>query len=358
MASTFIEKFTSRERGSPKGSSSGEGAEMSFLEHLDELRSRLIRSFIFVFVAFLVCWFFSDHIYNFLARPVQRALADAARRQLPFEGLNGQEQTVTLDSLKPDDTLRYSFAEATKLGSVVIPAGTSVSARVATDSEGKRALLTDEVLYAGGAVVPKGVRLPLNLDVNAEFNKLTVSTALEPFALYVKVSLYAAICLALPFLLYQIWAFISPGLYPHERGYVLPFILLSTTSFVIGAAFAYYVIFPPAAKYLLGLGQDFRLLLKANDYFDFIILVMLGMGLVFQMPAITYVLARIGLVSAGFLIRIWKTSLIVILIAAAILSPSNDVPNMLLFAAPMIALYIVSIFVAWLCGRPRRRSEV
>ena len=96
------------------------------------------------------------------------------------------------------------------------------------------------------------------------------------------------------------------------------------------------MIFPPAAKYLLGLGTDFRLLLKADDYFDFIIIVMLGMGVVFQMPAITYVLARIGLITARLMIRVWKTALIVILIAAAVLSPTNDIPNMLFFAAPML----------------------
>ena len=92
-------------------------------------------------------------------------------------------------------------------------------------------------------------------------------------------------------------------------------------SFVLGAMFAYYVIFPPAAKYLLGLGRDFRLLLKADDYFDFIIIVMLGMGVVFQMPAVSYVLSRIGLLTAGFLVRSWKTALI-IFIAAAVLSPT------------------------------------
>jgi sec-independent protein translocase protein TatC len=354
MASALSNKIANRTHAPDEEAG---GAQMSFLEHLDELRSRIIRSLIFVFVAFFFCWFVSDHIYNFLARPVQKALSEARERQLPFEGLDAQQQPIPLDTLKADDTLRYAFAETTKLGSTIIPAGTSVAARVAMDANGNRVLLTDENLYAGGVVVPKGVRLPMNLNVRiaGDESKLTVTTALEPFTLYVKVSLYAAICLALPFLLYQIWAFVAPGLYPHERGYVLPFILLSTISFVIGALFAYYIIFPPAAKYLLGLGQDFRLLLKADDYFDFIILVMLGMGLVFQMPAITYVLARIGLVTAGFLIRIWKTSLIVILIAAAILSPSNDVPNMLLFAAPMIALYVVSIFVAWLCARPRQR---
>jgi sec-independent protein translocase protein TatC len=180
-----------------------------------------------------------------------------------------------------------------------------------------------------------------------------VTTALEPFSLYVKVSLYAALCVSLPFLLWQIWAFVSPGLYPHERAYVTPFISLSTISFILGAAFAYYVIFPPAAAYLLGIGSDFRLLLKANDYFDFIIIVMLGMGIVFQMPAITYVLARIGLVSARLMIKVWRPALIIILIAAAVLSPTNDIPNMMLFAAPMLVLYVVSVFIAWIFGRPR-----
>ena len=183
-----------------------------------------------------------------------------------------------------------------------------------------------------------------------------MTTALEPFSLYIKVSLYAAICLSVPFLLFQIWGFVSPGLYPHERGYVTPFIALSSVSFVLGAMFAYYVIFPPAAKYLLGLGSDFRLLLKADDYFDFIILVMLGMGLVFQMPAVTYVLARIGLVTASFLVRIWKTAGIVILIAAALISPTSDIPNMMLFAAPMLVLYCISIFIAWIFAKPRTAS--
>jgi sec-independent protein translocase protein TatC len=83
---------------------------------------------------------------------------------------------------------------------------------------------------------------------------------------------------------------------------------------------------------------------------------MLAMGVVFQMPAITYVLARIGLVTAGYLVRVWRISLVVILIAAAVLSPTNDVPNMLLFAAPMIVLYVISIFVAWIFGKERRAT--
>ena len=331
---------------------------MSFLEHLDELRRRLIRSFIFIFVATTACWFLSDRIYAFLAAPVERALADAQRRQVPIAGQTGTEMIASITSLKENDSGRYVFAEETKLGTGLIPAGASVNARVFKDAEGKLALFTDEPLFAGNTVIPKGVRLPTELATATESysgvnDKLIVTTAMEPFSLYIKVSLYAAVGLSVPFLLLQIWGFVSPGLYPHERAYVTPFILLSSISFVLGAAFAYYIIFPPAAKYLLGLGSDFRLLLKANDYFDFIILVMLGMGVVFQMPAVTYVLARIGLVTAGFLVRVWKTAMITILIAAAFLSPTADIANMLLFAAPMFVLYLISIFVAWIFNKPR-----
>lgn len=351
--STFL-----RALGSGKGKEEELGGQMSFLEHLDELRSRLIRSLGFVFLAAMVCWFVSDRIYAFLAVPIEHALAEAQRRQVPINGLTGNEKILPLTAVKENDLGRYIFPEETKFGTSVIPAGASVMARVAKDSQGQLALFTEESLYAGNTIIPKGVRLPIDLKALPEdyagiSDKLIVNSLMDPFSLYVKVSLYAALCLSLPFLLWQIWAFVSPGLYPHERGYVTPFIALSSISFVLGAAFAYKIIFPPAAKYLLGLGQGFRLLLKADDYFDFIIIIMLGMGIVFQMPAITYVLARIGLVTAKFLVKIWKTALIVILIAAAVISPTNDIPNMLLFAAPMIALYVVSIFVAWIFSRPR-----
>jgi len=354
--STFL-----KARATGRGKEEELGGQMSFLEHLDELRSRLIRSILFVFLAATVCWFVSDRIYAFLAVPVERALAEAQRRQVPINGLTGNERILPLTSVQENDVGRYIFPAETKLGASVIPAGASVMARAVKDSQGQLGLFTDEPLYAGNTIIPKGVRLPVDFKALPEAysgisDKLIVTSAMEPFALYMKVSLYGALCLSIPFLLWQIWAFVSPGLYPHERAYVTPFIGLSSVSFVLGAAFAYKILFPPAAKYLLGLGQDFRLLLKADDYFDFIIIVMLGMGVVFQMPAITYVLARIGLVTAGFLIRIWKTSIIVILIAAAVLSPTNDIPNMLLFAAPMFALYVVSIFVAWIFSRPRRAS--
>jgi sec-independent protein translocase protein TatC len=336
------------------------GGQMSFLEHLDELRKRIVVSVVFVVVAFAACWFVSDTIYDFLSKPIRRALSEAARRDFPVTGLTGEERILPISELKQGDHGTYVFDRATNLGAASIASGAAVKAAVERDHDGKLGLFTEEPLYTSNAVVPVGVRLPVEFAETAigqpsADERMIVTTAVEQFTLYVTVSMYTAIAVSVPFLLWQIWGFISPALYKHERSYVTPFIGLSTISFVIGAAFAYYILFPPAARYLLGLGGgEFQLLLKASDYLDFITLIMLAMGLIFQMPAITYVLARIGLVTAGFLVRTWKISLVVILIVAAVVSPTGDIPNMMLFATPMMGLYIVSIFIAWFFGKKRQ----
>jgi sec-independent protein translocase protein TatC len=257
---------------------------------------------------------------------------------------------------------RYVFDRGTKLGVTVVASGTSVQSIVGRDGNGKIGLFTTEPIYIGNSIIPKGIRLPVdfnkpNTDEPSADERLIVTTVPESFTLYITVSLYAAIVLSMPFLLWQVWGFISPALYKHERKYVTPFILLSSISFVIGTAFAYYVLVPPALTYLLGLGEDFRLMLRATDYFDFITIVMLAMGVIFQMPAITYVLARIGIVSAGFLISSWKIAIVVILIVAAVVSPTGDIPNLMLFATPMMFLYLISIFVAWFFGKKRTTQE-
>lgn len=336
--------------------------QMSFLEHLDEFRKRLVKSVVIVLIAFMGCWFVSDRIYNFLAIPIQEAIAQQQNREIPVTGISGEEKILTLDNLKEGDTGLYIFDQDTKLGVGFIPKGTSVQSKAANDGKGNLKLYTDEAIYTSNAIITKGVELPVNLlakidSSQADRGKLIITTAPEAFTLYVTVSLYAGIALSIPFLLWQIWGFISPALYRHERKYVTPFIGLSTVSFVAGAAFAYYILFPPAVKYLLGIGADFSLMLRATDFFDFITLIMLAMGVIFQMPAITYVLARIGLVSAGFLIKVWKIALVVILIVAAVVSPTADIPNMMLFAAPMMLLYVISIFIAWFFGRKRKNDS-
>jgi sec-independent protein translocase protein TatC len=328
------------------------GGQMSFLEHLDEFRRRLVRSVLFIFCAFMFCWFYADRIYNFLAIPIQRELSAVNQNRL--------ESKEKFTAVEEGNIGRFVFDKATNLGTIVVPIGTSVEAKVSKCEEEKLCYFTEEEIFIGDFVVPKGVKVKelrtgTATQIGSE-EQLIVTTAVEPFTLYVTVSLYTAIALSVPFLLWQIWGFISPALYKHERRYVTPFIALSSTSFVIGAAFAYYILFPPAVRYLLGLGEDFRLMLKATDYFDFIILIMLAMGLIFQMPAITYVLSRIGIITAGFLIKSWKFSLVIILIVAAVVSPTGDIPNMMLFATPMMALYILSVFIAWFFGK-KRQSE-
>lgn len=337
------------------------GNQMSFLEHLDEFRRRLVNSVIVIVIAFLFCFYVSGEIFNFLSVPIRQALSEANRREVPVEGRTGNEKVLSINTLAEGETGRYVFDKSTTFGGNVVSSGTSVTAKVERDATGKIGLFTDEPIFINNVIIPKGIRVPVdfegkNINEPSADERLTVTTATESFTLYITVSLYAAIALSIPFLLLQIWGFISPALYKHERAYVTPFILLSSVSFVLGAAFAYYILFPPAVKYLLGLGSDFQLMLRATDFFDFITLIMLAMGIIFQMPAITYVLSRIGLVNHTLLINSWKIAIVVILIVAAVVSPTADIPNMMLFAAPMMCLYVISIFIAWFFGRRRKND--
>ena len=338
-----------------------EVGQMSFLEHLDELRKRLVRSVVFIVIAFVGCFFLSQYIYEFLSVPIKRALNEAAARDMAASGID-ESSIVLLSDLKAGERGKYVFNRATMFGPVVVEPGTSIDVVAATDAEGKLGLYTEESIFTLRGIVTKGVRLPVDLAAKPSDTdlgeKLIVTTTQEAFTLYVTVSLYSAIALSIPFLLLQVWGFISPALYKHEKAYVTPFILLSSVAFVGGAAFAYYILFPPSVGYLLGVAEEFRPLLRATDYFDLITLIMLAMGIIFQMPAVTYVLSRIGLVSAGFLIKNWKLALIIILIVAAFVSPTGDIPNLMLFALPMVVLYGFSIFIAWFFGKKRSPEAV
>jgi sec-independent protein translocase protein TatC len=338
------------------------GGQMSFLEHLDELRRRLVNSVIIILLAFFVCFYFSDRIFGFLAIPINEALGKAQRAEIKVQGVTGEEKIVPLNNLEVGQKGRFVFEKNTAFEGTRVTIGTSVDAIVAMDNQGKKGLFSDEAIFTDGAIIPKGVKLPVNFDLpkTGELKadeRLIVTTAIESFTLLITVSLYAAIAFSMPFLLFQVWGFISPALYQHERKYVTPFILLSSISFIGGAAFGYYILFPPAVGYLLGLGSNFNLMLRATDYFDFITLIMLAMGIIFQMPAISYVLSRIGIISAGLLVRGWKVALIVIMIVAAVASPTPDALNMMLFATPMMFLYFISIFVAWFFGKKRTVTQ-
>jgi sec-independent protein translocase protein TatC len=241
-----------------------ESGKMSFLEHLDELRKRLVHIAAFIGVGFLVSWLFHDRIYNFLAVPMTKTL----------------------------------------------PAG----------------------------------------------KKLVYTSITDPFTVYMKVAFIAGIFLTIPFTLYEIWKFIAPGLYRKEKKYVVPFLVSSIFLFLAGATFCYVIILPTTFKFLNQMGSSFDPMIKIDEYLDFTNMMLLGLGLIFEMPVIVAFLSLFGLVSAKFLWDKFKYAIVGIVALAAIISPTGDAFNLMVWSAPMILLYIVSIGVAAIFGWKRKKK--
>jgi len=246
----------------------GELHAMSFLEHLEELRRRIIYSAIAVGIAFFFCWGFADRIYSLMQKPIVQALH---KHNLP-------EQLVYLN---PTD----------------------------------------------------------------------------PFNLYLKIGLMAGVFVASPFVLFQVWMFIAPGLYRKEKTYVVPFMISTILLFLAGGFFGYRMVFPAALDFLIGYGSQFHPMITITEYTDLFLTVLLGLGAVFEMPILVFFLALMGIVTPGWMLRNFRYSILVIFIIAAVLTPTTDIMNMCIFAAPMILLYIVSIGVAWLVHPMRRRKR-
>lgn len=179
----------------------------------------------------------------------------------------------------------------------------------------------------------------------------------EGFSLHMKAAFFAGVFLAAPFVLYQAWAFISPGLYAHERRYVIPFVGLGSVFFVAGGAFGHLYLFPATFRFL---GQyttgDIQYFPRLTEYFSFYFWFIVGLGLVFQLPVVIFVLSRIGLVTAGFLLRNLKFAVLAAFIVSAVITPSADVVNQTMLAAPIVALYLLGVVVAWVFGK-RRTGE-
>jgi sec-independent protein translocase protein TatC len=176
----------------------------------------------------------------------------------------------------------------------------------------------------------------------------------DPFMIYVKVSILAGIFLTIPFSLYEVWKFIAPGLYRKEKKYVLPFLFFSIVLFVTGGLFCYYVVLPQTYSFLLKMGEEFRPVIKIDEYLDLTNMMILGFGLIFEMPVVVAFLSIFGLVSAKFLWSKFRYAVVIIVAAAAMLSPTGDAFSLVLWAAPMVLLYLVSIVVAAVFGWRRR----
>lgn len=244
---------------------------MSFLEHLEELRSRIIRAIVGVGVAFTVSLLFSSPLWNFVRQPAKVALT----------------------------SLHY-----------------------------------DPDLY--------------------------VISPMEGFNIvYFKLPLVCSIFLAFPWVLYQVWAFISPGLYRRERRWAAPFILTSSGLFLLGGCFAYFVVFKYGLTFLLGIehGNGVKAMVSITEYFDLFVNVTLGVGVVFELPVLIFFLTLLHIVTPGFLIRHSRYAILVIFIIAAVVTPTPDVFNMMLFALPMCALFYIGIFAGYLLVLNREQRK-
>ncbi len=176
----------------------------------------------------------------------------------------------------------------------------------------------------------------------------------EAFFTYLKLALVCGIFIASPFILYEIWAFVAPGLYEHEKKWALPFVVFSSIFFVGGALFGYIVVFPAAFNFLAGYaGRDLKLLPSVSEYFSLTIKLLLGFGAAFELPIFMVFMALIGLIDARMLRKNRKYALLIIFVLAAVLTPTPDVVNQCLLAAPLLILYEISIFLVALIGKRR-----
>ncbi len=190
--------------------------------------------------------------------------------------------------------------------------------------------------------------------------KLAQIKPMETFTVvWVKLPILAAIFLSSPWILYQVWAFIAPGLYKRERRWAAPFVISSAGLFILGGLFAYFVAFRFGLAFLLGIGRDINIApyVAVTEYFDLFVNVTLGIGLVFELPVLIFFLTLLRIVTPGFLLRNARYAILIIVIVAAIITPTPDVVNLMLFAVPMCLLYFVGIFAGYLLTLHRDRER-
>jgi sec-independent protein translocase protein TatC len=188
--------------------------------------------------------------------------------------------------------------------------------------------------------------------------KMTMTHPTDALELDIKTAVVFGAILASPFILYQIWLFISPGLYAHEKRYVFPFMASTVGLFLGGAWFGYRWVLPGAIKVLvLGYGAHFTHMITIDDYTGFFLAVILGLGICFELPILMFFLALFGIADARFFLKQWQYAIMIIFLIAAILCPLPDPVGMCLFASPMLALYFIGILVAWFVHPSRRKAK-
>ncbi len=180
----------------------------------------------------------------------------------------------------------------------------------------------------------------------------------EAFALYVQIAFLVGLALAMPYVMYQFWRLLAPLVPASARRFAVPFAFFTSLGFVVGAAFTHFVAFPYMMVFFAGFDtSDLTFLPQLNEVFDLYMKMVLGMGVIFQMPTVVFFLAKAGLVTPRFLWRSFRFAFLIIFVAAAVITPTGDIVTQTIFAAPMIGLYLLSILIAWIFGRARPEPD-
>ncbi len=199
----------------------------------------------------------------------------------------------------------------------------------------------------------------LHLATDVPGGKLIFTEPSEAFFLYIKIAALTGVLIGSPYIMWQVWLFIAPGLYSREKKLAIPFVLVSSSLFVSGAAFAHYFVFPAAWRFFAGFSNEFmEFMPRVAPVFSLYVKLVLSLGLVFQLPVLIFVLARLGLVTAGYLLKNFKYAVLFIFIAAAVITPDGNPVVQVMVGVPMVVLYLLGIGAAWLFGKSKKSDQI
>ncbi len=226
-----------------------------------------------------------------------------------------------------------------------------------------RRRLIHSILYLLGGFIVAGIFYKqlvayIQSPLNQIGKKLAFTHPMDPLNLDLKVALVGGAILSSPFILYQVWLFIAPGLYQKERRFVVPFMSATVALFLGGAAFGYYFVLPGALKVLIvDFGKNFEPMVTIEEYSSFFLSIILGLGISFELPILIFFLAPFGIVSPRFLWKNIRYAILIAFIVGAFICPSPDPWTMCIYAIPMLALYLIGIAVAWWVHPSRRNAK-
>ena len=308
--------------------------------HLAELRLRLSLSVASLLVAFVIAFTFHNTVLTWITRPLNNALTEVGRIVNAQE--KGKWHTSSIDNNK-SSTITIAKPSTEQESAVLKLENTLSQASKVADE--KLAQLLKEATQAVHELGETLKGLQTNVDKNTFGGKITTHQVGGAFFVALKVSFFAGILGALPFILYQLWLFIAPGLYENEKQMVYPFVIGGAFMFFTGVLFAYYVVTPFGFQFLITFGSFlYTPLINIEDYVGFFTKILAGFGLAFELPVVAYSLGKIGMITDKSLKDFFKYAVVVIFILAALLTPP-DVLTQMLMAAPLIILYGVSIII-------------